>query len=137
MALDDFAGPELGRKYPSAVATWRNTWERFTPFLAFPPELRKVIYTTNAIESMNYQLCKVTKSRGHFPSDAAAMKMLWLAICTIEDKQARERFKNAQRRGGSRGPVLGRIWWKEPERTAGSRLCSSWRWRTRSGLNRI
>lgn len=78
-ALDDFEASSLGTKYPSAVATWRNAWERFTPFLAFPPELRKVIYTTNAIESMNYQLRKVTKSRGHFPFDAAAVKMLWLA----------------------------------------------------------
>src|SRR5690606_30683811 len=50
-ALDDFEASELGQKYPSAVATWRNSWERFTPFLEFPPELRKVIYTTNAIES--------------------------------------------------------------------------------------
>lgn len=63
-ALDDFEASELGQKYPSAVATWRNAWERFTPFLEFGPELRKVIYTTNAIESMNYQLRKVTKSRG-------------------------------------------------------------------------
>lgn len=98
-SLDDFEASELGRKYPSAVATWRNAWERFTPFLEFPPELRKVIYTTNAIESMNYQLRKVTKSRGHFPSDAAAVKMLWLAICNIEDKRARERFKDAQKKG--------------------------------------
>ncbi|MGO2081839.1 IS256 family transposase [Glutamicibacter arilaitensis] len=98
-ALDDFEASQLGQKYPSAVATWRNAWERFTPFLEFPPELRKVIYTTNAIESMNYQLRKVTKSRGHFPSDAAAVKMLWLAICNIEDKRARERAKDAQKKG--------------------------------------
>jgi len=75
-SLDDFEASELGRKYPSAVATWRNAWERFTPFLEFPPELRKVIYTTNAIESMNYELRKVTKFRGHFLIDAAAVKML-------------------------------------------------------------
>ena len=98
-ALDDFEASQLGQKYPSAVATWRNAWERFTPFLEFPPELRKVIYTTNAIESMNYQLRKVTKSRGHFPSDVAAVKMLWLAICNIEDKRARERAKDAQKKG--------------------------------------
>ena len=65
-------------------ATWRNAWERFIPFLEFPPELRKVICTTNAIESMNYQLRKVTKSRGHFPSDAAAVKMLWLGACQMD-----------------------------------------------------
>ncbi|EYR61764.1 hypothetical protein N866_18300, partial [Actinotalea ferrariae CF5-4] len=55
--------------------------------------LRRVIYTTNSIESLNYQLRKVTKNRGHFPSDDAARKLLWLAICNIEDRRARERAK--------------------------------------------
>ena len=76
-----------------AVATWQNAWERFIPFLAFPPELRKIIYTTNAIESLNYQLRKIIKNRGHFPNDDAVIKLLWLAICNIEDKRARERAK--------------------------------------------
>ena len=79
-ALAEFEASELGTKYPSAAATWANSWERFIPFLQFPPMLRKVIYTTNSIESLNFQLRKVTKNRGHFPSDAAAMKLLWLAI---------------------------------------------------------
>ena len=92
-ALDAFEHSELGRRYPSAVKTFHDAWDRFTPFLAFPPELRRVIYTTNAIESLNYQLRKVTKSRGHFPTDAAAVKLLWLAICNIEDKRARDRAK--------------------------------------------
>lgn len=52
-AREDFAAGEPGRKYPAAVKTWENAWERFIPFLAFPPALRKVIYTTNAIESLN------------------------------------------------------------------------------------
>src|SRR5699024_8070558 len=60
-ALAEFAASALGAKHPHVVATWRNAWERFTPFLAFPPELRRVIYTTNSIESLNYQLRKVTK----------------------------------------------------------------------------
>ncbi|MCF8572249.1 IS256 family transposase [Gordonia sp. HY002] len=92
-ALDAFADSDMGRKYVSAVKTFRDAWERFIPFLAFPPELRRVIYTTNSIESLNYQLRKVTKNRGHFPNDAAAMKLLWLAIGNIEDKRARERIK--------------------------------------------
>lgn len=92
-ALEAFEASELGRRYPSAVKTFHDAWDRFTPFLAFPPELRRVIYTTNAIESLNYQLRKVTKSRGHFPNDAAAVKLLWLAICDIEDKRARDREK--------------------------------------------
>jgi putative transposase len=95
--LDAFAASELGQHNPHTVAAFRNAWERFTPFLAFPPMLRRVIYTTNAIESLNYQLRKVTKNRGHFPSDDAVVKLLWLAICNIEDKRAREREKERGR----------------------------------------
>jgi transposase-like protein len=86
-----------GGKYPHAVNTWRAAWERFIPFLAFPPELRRVIYTTNSIESLNYQLRKIIKNRGHFPNDTAVVKLLWLAICTIEDKRARAREKERGR----------------------------------------
>jgi transposase-like protein len=91
--LDDFAKSELGQQNPHTVAAFRNAWERFVPFLAFPPMLRRVIYTTNSIESLNYQLRKIIKNRGHFPSDESVVKLLWLAICTIEDKRAREREK--------------------------------------------
>jgi putative transposase len=69
-----------GRKYPGIVRVWRDAWERFIPFLDYPPEVRTVIYTTNAIESLNYQLRKVTKTRGHFPTDEALLKLLYLAI---------------------------------------------------------
>lgn len=92
-ALEAFTASPLGQRYPSAVNTFTAAWERFTPFLNFPPQVRRVIYTTNAIESLNYQLRKVTKSRGHFPNDAAVVKLLWLAICDIEDKRARQRIK--------------------------------------------
>ncbi|MGC1208855.1 MAG: IS256 family transposase [Ornithinimicrobium sp.] len=95
MALAAFADSNLGKKYPATADTWERAWERFTPFLAFGPALRKVIYTTNSIESLNYQLRKIIKNRGHFPSDAAAVKLLWLAIRNIEDKRARERAKEA------------------------------------------
>jgi putative transposase len=90
-ALLELAESDLGRKHKAAIAVWERAWERFTPFLAFPPELRKVIYTTNTIESLNYQLRKVIKNRGHFPTDDAVVKLLWLAICDIEDKRARAR----------------------------------------------
>jgi putative transposase len=93
LELAAFADSDLGRRYPAAVATWQHAWERFIPFLAFPPELRKIIYTTNAIESLNYQLRKIIKNRGHFPNDDAVVKLLWLAIQDIEDKRAREREK--------------------------------------------
>ena len=91
--LDAFAESDLGKKYPAAVATWQAAWERFIPFLEFPPAVRKIIYTTNSIESLNYQLRKIIKNRGHFPNDTAVVKLLWLAIRDIEDKRAREREK--------------------------------------------
>ena len=69
-----FRQSDPGRKYPQTAATWERAWERNTAFLAFPPALRRVIYTTNAIESLNYQLRKVTKNRGHFPSGEAAAR---------------------------------------------------------------
>lgn len=100
--LDAFADSNWGKKYPHAVATWEAVWERFTPFLAFPPELRRVIYTTNSIESLNYQLRKVTKNRGHFPNDEAVVKLLWLAICNIEDKRARARERDRGKPAGER-----------------------------------
>jgi putative transposase len=90
-ALAAFAGSGLGRKYPQAIKVWEDAWDCFTPFLAFTPPVRKLLYTTNAIESLNYQLRKVTKARGHFPTDDAVVKLLWLAIINIEDKRARER----------------------------------------------
>jgi len=93
IALLELADSPLGRKYPAAVAVWERAWDRFIPFLAFPPAVRKVIYTTNSIESLNYQLRKIIKNRGHFPSDDAVVKLLWLAIRDIEDKRARAREK--------------------------------------------
>jgi putative transposase len=92
-ALEAFAASPLGMQNPHAVRVFTDAWDRFIPFLAFPPMLRRVIYTTNAIESLNYQLRKVTRNRGHFPNDAAVVKLLWLAICNIEDKRARDREK--------------------------------------------
>jgi len=92
-ALAALADSNLGKKYPAAVAVWERAWDRFTPFLAFPPEVRRIIYTTNAIESLNYQLRKIIKNRGHFPNDEAVVKLLWLAIRDIEDKRARARAK--------------------------------------------
>jgi putative transposase len=93
IALLELAESPLGVKYPAAVAVWQRAWERFTPFLAFPPAVRRVIYTTNSIESLNYQLRKIIKNRGHFPNDDAVIKLLWLAIRDIEDKRARAREK--------------------------------------------
>ena len=97
--LEAFAASELGTRYPTAVKTFKDAWERFIPFLAFPPMLRRVIYTTNSIESLNYQMRKIIKNRGHFPNDVAVVKLLWLAICNIEDNRARDRAKEKGSRG--------------------------------------
>src|SRR5215210_1928558 len=98
--LEIFEGSIWGTKYPATVRVWRDAWQRFIPFLEFPPAVRKIIYTTNAIESLNYQLRKIIKNRGHFPNDEAVVKLLWLAIRDIEDKRARERAKEAGRPKG-------------------------------------
>jgi transposase-like protein len=90
-ALATFADTDLGKKYPQAVKVFEDAWDRFTPYFAFTGPVRKLLYTTNGIESLNYQLRKVTKARGHFPTDDAVVKLLWLAIINIEDKRARER----------------------------------------------
>jgi putative transposase len=98
-ALAAFAASGPGQKYPQAVKVWEAAWDRFTPFLAFTPPVRKLLYTTNSIESLNYQLRKVTKARGHFPTDDAVVKLLWLAILNIEDKRARERAARRSQTG--------------------------------------
>ena len=96
-ALLEFADSALGRKYPAAAAVWERAWDRFVPFLEFEPAVRKVIYTTNTIEAFNRQMRKIIKTRGHFPSDDALVKLLWLGIVDIEDKRAAERACQASR----------------------------------------
>ena len=81
--LDTFERASWGAKFPTVVAAWRRAWDRVIPFFAFPPAVRRVIYTTNAIESINSQLRKIIKSRGHFPNDDAATKLIWLALRNI------------------------------------------------------
>ena len=81
--LDAFEHGDWGKKFPTVVASWRRAWDRVIPFFAFPPDVRRVIYTTNAIESVNARLRKIIKTRGHFPSDDAATKLIWLALRNI------------------------------------------------------
>ena len=81
--LEAFEQGVWGRKFPTVVAAWRRAWDRVIPFFAFPPEVRRVIYTTNAIESIHARLRKIIKTRGHFPSDDAATKLIWLALRNI------------------------------------------------------
>jgi len=82
-ALGEFEQGQWGRKYPTVTAAWRRAWDRVIPFFAFPPAVRRVVYTTNAIESIHSQLRKIIKTRGHFPSDDAASKLIWLALRNI------------------------------------------------------
>ena len=83
--LDAF-DQEWGKRYPIVVSAWRANWEVVRPFYAFPAEIRRLIYTTNAIESLNFQLRKVIRAKGHFPNDDAALKLLFLAIRNVEKK---------------------------------------------------
>lgn len=91
LALAEF-DKQHGEQYPGAVDVWQNAWDEFIPFLDYPAELRRVVYTTNAIESINFQLRKITKNRGHFPDKDAAMKLIYLGLRNI-----------SSHRGGSSG----------------------------------
>jgi putative transposase len=88
-ALDDFERGSWGTKFPTVVASWRRAWTHLIPFFAFPPEVRRVIYSTNALESVHAQLRKIIKTRGHFPTDEAATTLIWLAMRNITAKWER------------------------------------------------
>ena len=95
--LDAFGQGPWGQRFPTVAASWRRVWDKVIPFFAFPPEVRRVIYTTNAIESVNARLRKIIKTRGHFPSDDAATKLIWLALrnITAEWGRAANHWKTA------------------------------------------
>ncbi|MCX7692745.1 MAG: IS256 family transposase [Tepidimonas taiwanensis] len=86
--LDAFEQGPWGQRFPTVVAAWRRAWSRVIPFFAFPPEVRRIIYTTNAIESLNAKLRRAVRTRGHFPTDEAAMKLLFLVL-----RQTAEQWK--------------------------------------------
>jgi putative transposase len=87
--LNAFEAGPWGQKFPTVVGAWRRAWDKVIPFFTFPPEVRRVIYTTNAIESVNARLRKIIKTRGHFPSDDAATKLIWLALRNITEDWGR------------------------------------------------
>jgi putative transposase len=84
--LDELALGPWGEKYPAIVHSWRRNWEQVIPFFAFPAAVRRIIYTTNAIESLHSEVRKAVRGRGHFPSDEAATKLIWLALRNITAK---------------------------------------------------
>jgi transposase-like protein len=81
--LDAFAAGPWGERFPTIVKSWRQAWTQVIPFFAFPPDVRRVIYTTNLLESVHARIRKVIKTRGHFPTDEAATKLIWLALRAI------------------------------------------------------
>src|SRR3954453_13015462 len=85
-ALDRFAefADAWGRKYPAIVKLWENAWEEFTPFLRFDTEIRRIVCTTNAIESVNARIRRAVKARGHFPNEQAALKCVYMAIMSLD-----------------------------------------------------
>lgn len=97
-AFDEFTASDLVRKYPAVVRTCSQAWQDFVPYLAFPPEIRKVIYSTNMIESINARLRKVTRNRGRFPTEQAAVKVLYVAIRELIEPKTRS--KPTSRRTG-------------------------------------
>jgi len=88
---------EWGARYPATVQAWRASWEHVTPFLALPDELRKAVYTTNTIEGLHRQIRKAIKTRGHFPDEQAATKLIYLAIQRADAKWQKNRTWTAPR----------------------------------------
>ena len=92
--LAEFAG-RWETKYPAIVKVWESSWAEFVPFLSFAPDVRQVIYTTNAIESVNARIRKAVKARGHFPNEQAALKCVYLAVMSLDPTgRGRQRWSN-------------------------------------------
>lgn len=87
-ALTTFAASADGQRYPTIAPLWRRQWEAITPAFAYPPAIRRILTTTNAIESLHRQLRKIIKTRGHVPTDEAAVKLLYLALRNIKKRWA-------------------------------------------------
>ena len=79
-ALEAFDAGFWGQRYPAIAQSWRRNWQHVVPFFAFPESVRRIIYTTNAIEALNSKLRRAVRTRGHFPNDDAAMKLLYLVL---------------------------------------------------------
>lgn len=88
-ALERFE-ERFGERYPAIGKIWRDAWDRFVPMLDYPPPIRRVLYTTNTVESLNYQLRKITKNRGHFPNDDALFKLLYLGVRNVMAGRAKK-----------------------------------------------
>lgn len=94
IALEEFEAGPFGQRYPAIAQSWRRNWEHVVPFFAYPESVRRIIYTTNAIEALNAKLRRAIRARGHFPNDDAAMKLLYLVL-----NNAAEEWKRPPREG--------------------------------------
>ena len=107
-ALDAFEAGHWGKRHPAIAQSWRRHWDQVIPFFAFPQGVRRIIYTTNAIEALNSKLRRAVRTRGHFPGDDAAMKLLYLVLNT-----AAQEWKRPPRGrvpwSGVGAPALGRV----------------------------
>jgi putative transposase len=84
-----------GAKYPAITRLWENTWTEFAPFLDYSPEIRRVIYSTNAIESLHARMRRATRARGHFPNEQAALKCLYMVVRSLDPTgRGRRRWMN-------------------------------------------
>jgi putative transposase len=90
-------------RYPAIVKLWNNAWSEFIPFLNFDPEIRTIICTTNAIESLNARFRRAVKTRGHFPNEQAALKCLYLVVCSLDPTgKGRQRWDQPVEKGPQR-----------------------------------
>ena len=87
--LAEFEASFWGQRYPAIAQSWQRNWEHVVPFFAYPESVRRIIYTTNAIEALNAKLRRAVRARGHFPNDDAAMKLLYLVLNNAADEWKR------------------------------------------------
>jgi Transposase, Mutator family len=128
--LADFDRGPWGQKYPAIARSWRRNWEQVIPFFAFATELRKILYTTNAIESLNAQVRKAVRVRGHFPSRRPPPSSSgWCCVATVRCSSHEASFELVERTG----PVLME---KAQENAVGEQVAAGLAWRTVIGLVR-
>jgi len=113
--LQEFEAGPWGQKYPAIAQSWRRNWEQVIPFFAFPAAVRRIMYTTNAIESLHSEIRKAVRNRGHFPSDEAATTLIWLALRNITAKSKNPPIQWHARRRHSHYNSKSGSWWLRRE----------------------
>ena len=111
-ALDAFEAGPWGQTYPAITRSWRSAWEHVVPFFAFSQPIRRAIYTTNAIESLNSTVRRAVRTRGHFPNDRAATKLIYLALCGVQRKWRATRCSGTRCVRSSQSASANGSWWR-------------------------